>query len=125
MTSTFTAAREELQAAYTAAGITAYTFTPPTLVPPLVTILPASSWITPNRVGAGSASLDLSVTAYVGLIDSSTAYGQLEQLIEDVIAATPSGVLITAVDGPTVDSITSQGELLTSDITLTAQVRST
>lgn len=124
MSSTFTLARAELEAAYDAAGLDAYTYTPPTVVPPIVTILPASSWITPNRVGHFTAAVELTVTAYVSLIDSSIALEQLEQLVEDIITATPSGVLINSVDAPRIDATSSQGELLASDITITAQVRS-
>lgn len=122
---TFTLARSELVDLYQLAGIDAYAYTPPTVVPPIVTVLPSSSWITPNRLGDRmSAAVELTVTAYVSLIDSSVALEQLEQLIEELINATPSGVLIDSVDAPRIDSTSSQGELLASDLTITAQVRS-
>ena len=123
--STLTQGRQDLVDAYRAAGIDAYTFTPPTVIPPIVTVLPASSWIEPSRVGHFAAKVDLSVTVYVGLIDSSTALEQLEQVLEDVITATPPGVLITSIDAPRVDSTSSQGDLLASDLTITTQIRST
>ena len=124
MSSTLTLARAELVDLYQLAGIDAYLFTPPTVVPPIVTVLPGSAWIEPNRVGQFAAKVELTVTAYVSLIDPATALEQLEQLVEELIAATPSGVLIDSVDAPRVDSTSSQGDLLASDLTITTQVRS-
>lgn len=117
-----TEARSQLVDLYQAAGINAYLYTPPTMIPPIVTVLPASAWIEPNRIGKYHAQLELTVTAYVGLIDPSTALEQLEDLI-DLILATPSGVLITSVDAPRVDQTSSQGDLLASDLNITTQVR--
>ena len=119
----FTAARTQLVELYQLAGIDAYTYTPPTIVPPIVTVLPGSAWIEPNRVGKFHARVELMTTAYVSLIDSSVALEQLEQLVEELLTATPSGVLITSVDAPRIDSTSSQGDLLASDITIHAQVR--
>ena len=121
---TLTAARIDLAAAYTAAGLLTYAYTPPTLVPPLVTVLPGSSWVTPNRVGVLDAQLELTVTCYVNLIDASSSLEQLEDLVTAVITSTPRGVLIDSVDAPRIDSTSSQGDLLAADITITAQVRS-
>ena len=118
-----TAARAQLVDLYQLAGIDAYLFTPPTVIPPIVTVLPASAWIEPNRVGKSHAKVELTVTAYVSLIDPATALEQLETLIDELILATPSGVLITSVDAPRVDSTSSQGDLLASDLTIHAQVR--
>lgn len=119
----FTAARSQLVELYQLAGLDAYTYTPPTIVPPIVTVLPGSAWIEPNRVGKFHARVELMATAYISLIDSSVALEQLEQLVEELLTATPSGVLITSVDAPRIDSTSSQGDLLASDITIHAQVR--
>ena len=118
-----TGARAHLVDLYQDAGIDAYSFTPPTVIPPIVTVLPASAWIEPNRVGNYHAKIELTVTAYVSLIDPSVALQQLEELIDELILATPSGVLIVSVDAPRVDSTSSQGDLLASDLTIHAQVR--
>ena len=118
-----TAARAHLVDLYQLAGIDAYLYTPPTVVPPIVTVLPASAWVEPNRVGKYHAKLELTVTAYVSLIDPSTSLEQLEQLLDELILATPTGVLITSIDAPRVDSTSSQGDLLASDINIHAQVR--
>lgn len=118
-----TAARAHLVDLYQLAGIDAYLFTPPTVVPPIVTVLPASAWVEPNRVGKYHAKVELTVTAYVSLIDPSTSLEQLEQLLDELILATPTGVLITSIDAPRVDSTSSQGDLLASDINIHAQVR--
>ena len=118
-----TAARAHLVDLYQLAGIDAYLFTPPTVVPPIVTVLPASAWVEPNRVGKYHAKVELTVTAYVSLIDPSTSLEQLEELLDELILATPTGVLITSIDAPRVDSTSSQGDLLASDINIHAQVR--
>lgn len=118
-----TAARAHLVDLYQLAGIDAYLFTPPTVVPPIVTVLPASAWVEPNRVGKYHAKVELTVTAYVSLIDPSTSLEQLEDLVDELILATPTGVLITSIDAPRVDSTSSQGDLLASDINIHAQVR--
>lgn len=118
-----TAARAHLVDLYQLAGIDAYLYTPPTVVPPIVTVLPASAWVEPNRVGKYHAKVELTVTAYVSLIDPSTSLEQLEQLLDELILATPTGVLITSIDAPRVDSTSSQGDLLASDINIHAQVR--
>jgi hypothetical protein len=67
--------------------------------------------------------VELTATAYVSLIDPSVALTQLEELIDELILATPSGVLITSVDAPRVDSTSSQGDLLASDLNIHAHVR--
>jgi hypothetical protein len=118
-----TAARAHLVDLYQLAGIDAYSFTPPTVIPPIVTVLPASAWVEPNRVGNYHAKVELTATAYVSLIDPSAALSQLEDLIDEIILATPSGVLITRVDAPRVDSTSSQGDLLASDVNIHAHVR--
>ena len=118
-----TAARAHLVDLYQLAGIDAYLFTPPTVVPPIVTVLPASAWVEPNRVGKYHAKVELTVTAYVSLIDPSASLEQMETLIDEIILATPTGVLITSIDAPRVDSTSSQGDLLASEINIHAQVR--
>jgi hypothetical protein len=118
-----TAARAHLVDLYQLAGIDAYLYTPPTVVPPIVTVLPAPSWVEPNRVGKYHAKIELTVTAYVSLIDPSASLEQMETLIDEIILATPSGVLVTSVDAPRVDSTSSQGDLLASEINIHAQVR--
>lgn len=118
-----TAARAHLVDLYQLAGIDAYLYTPPTVVPPIVTVLPAAAWVEPNRVGKYHAKIELTVTAYVSLIDPSASLEQMETLIDEIILATPTGVLITSVDAPRVDSTSSQGDLLASEINIHAQVR--
>lgn len=119
----YTDLRTGLAVHYAAAGITAYGYTPPTLTPPLVTITPGRTWIEPNRVGVLDARIELTVTAYVSLIDPTTATDTLEKLVSDVITATPPGVLITSVDQPVIDGTSSQGDALAAAIHLTAQVK--
>ena len=117
----FTAARAHLVDLYQLAGIDAYTYTPPTIVPPIVTVL-TSSWIEPNRVGKFHARVGLMATAYVSLIDSSVALEQLEQLVEELsprrLAASSS---LRSMHPRRLDKL--QGDLLASDITIHAQVR--
>ena len=119
----YTDARAQLVLAFSAAGVSAYGYTPPTLVPPIVTITPGRSWIEPNRIGCLDAKLELTATAYVSLIDPSTATDALEELLSKLLHATPAGFLIDSIDAPRIDSTSSQGDLLASDIQLIAQVK--
>jgi hypothetical protein len=119
----YTDARLELVTAYVAAGLVAFGYTPATLMPNTVVVEPANPWITPNRVGKLDAAMSFTVTAYAQLVDYLATLEQLEQLVGDVIRATPAGVLIGSVTAPAVDSSSSQGDLLAAELTLTAQVK--
>lgn len=119
----YTDARKEIVAKLVADGISAFGHTPPTIVPPLVTVTPGSEWITPNRTGNLDAKLDLVATAYVTLLDSAAAIDALEALVSRVLAVIPSGVSVTSVTAPRTDGTSSQGDLLASEISLTAQVK--
>lgn len=120
---TYTEARVELVTAYVAAGLTAFGYTPATLMPNTVVVEPAQPWITPNRVGKLDAAVRFTVTAYAQLVDYASTLEQLETLIGKVITATPSGVLIDSVAAPAVDGTSSQGDMLAAELTLTAQVK--
>ena len=119
----YTDARQEIVTALTTAGLTAFGFTPPTLVPPCVIVEPGEEWITPDRVGGKSYRVEFTATAHVSLIDANAAITGLEALITDTLAALPEGVHSTTVASPEVDGTGSQGETLAAAILLTAQVR--
>jgi hypothetical protein len=119
----YTDARLELVTAYVAAGLTAFGYTPATLMPNTIVVEPSTPWITPNRVGRLDAGLRFTVTAYAQLVDYSSTLEQLEQLVADVLAATPNGWLIDSVAAPVVDGTSSQGDMLAAELTLTAQVK--
>lgn len=120
---TYTDARLELVTAYVSAGLTAFGYTPATLMPNTIVVEPADPWITPNRVGKLDAAVRFRVTAYAQLIDYGSTLGQLEELIADVVRATPSGILIDSVSAPAVDGTSSQGDMLAAELALTAQVK--
>lgn len=119
----YTDARVELVTAYLAEGLTAFGYTPATLMPNTVVVEPADPWITPNRVGCLDAGMRFRVTAYAQLVDYSATLEQLEQLVGRVITSTPSGVLIDSVAAPRIDGTSSQGDMLAAELTLTAQVK--
>jgi hypothetical protein len=119
----YTDAREQIVTALQAAGLTAYGYTPPTLVPPCVIVEPADEWIAPDRVGGKSYAVTFTATAHVNLIDSATAISSLEELVAVVLPAIPAGVFATSVEAPAVDGTGSQGETLAAAINLTAQVK--
>lgn len=118
----FTNARTNLVGIYAAGGLDVYAFTPPVVIPPIVTVLPAATWIEPNRIGNKiSSKVQLLVTAYVSLIDSAVALEQIEEMIHTLLMLTPTNCIITGIDAPRVDSTSSQGDLLASDITIQLQ----
>lgn len=116
-------ARTLLVDAYTEAGLTAYGYTPATVVPPIVIVGYGSPWMEPNRVGPFSAKVAYTVTAVVPAIDAATSIDTLEDLVVAIIAATPAGFTITSVDSPRSDGTASQGATLEADVNLTAQVK--
>ena len=118
----FTNARTNLVGIYAAGGLDVYAFTPPVVIPPIVTVLPAATWIEPNRIGNKiSSKVQLLVTAYVSLIDSAVALEQIEEMIHTLLMTTSTNCIITGIDAPRVDSTSSQGDLLASDITIQLQ----
>jgi hypothetical protein len=121
----FSDARTDLVTAYIAAGLTAFGYTPATLVPPTIVVEPDRGWIVPNRLSPKiSAGLRLLVTIYVPLIDSSAAIGQMEELVASVLRSTPDGFAILSVEAPRPDTPSnSQGTVLACEISLTAQVK--
>lgn len=119
----YTDARETIVAALQAAGLTAYGYGPPTLVPPCVIVEPSDQWITPDRVGGRSFAVSFTATAHVNLIDAATSIAALEELVTSTLAAIPAGVLVTSVSSPEVDGTGSQGDTLAAAINLSAQVR--
>jgi hypothetical protein len=119
----YTDARLELVTAYVGAGLTAFGYTPATLMPNTVVVEPSDPWITPNRVGRLDAVLRFTVTVYAQLVEYPSALSQLEQLVADVLHATPNGWLIDTVSAPAVDGTGSQGDKLAAELTLTAQVK--
>ena len=119
----YTDAREAIVTALQAAGLTAYGYGPPTLVPPCVIVEPTEPWITPDRVGGKAYAVEFTATAHVNLIDAATSIAALEELTAATLAAIPAGVLLTSVSSPEVDGTGSQGDTLAAAINLSAQVR--
>lgn len=120
---TFTDARHELAAVYATAGIPTHSSAPAALITPCVVILPDSPWIEPNRVGDKiRARMRFTANAYASAIDNEIALAAIEKLVEDVIRATPNGILIESVTRPTETDQGSQGVTLTAAVTITAQI---
>jgi hypothetical protein len=119
-----TSARSEIVAAINSAGITAYGHTPATMVPPIVVVKPDAEWIIPNRVGSKlGAKIGFRIECVVNVIDSASALDALEDLVFRTVAAIPDGVLITSVDAPNVGGTGSQGDTLSTEILITAQIK--
>lgn len=119
-----TSARREIVDLLVAAGISAYGYTPATLVPPIVVIRPDSEWIVPNRVGTKlAAKIGFRAECIVNVVDSASALDALEDLVGRVLTAIPSGILITSVDAPSIGGTGSQGDTLQADILIAAQIQ--
>lgn len=119
----YTDARSAIVTALQGAGLTAYGYTPPTLVPPCIIVEPGDGWIEPDRIGGRSYAVTFTATAHVNLIDSATAIDSLEDLVATALPVIPAGVYVTSVEAPAVDGTGSQGETLAAAINLTAQVK--
>lgn len=124
MTNPVTDARATIVAALRDAGLTAYGYTPPTVLPPAVYVEPGNPWLEHRAVGKGfAATLHLTAACVVNLVDVAESTPILDDLIVDVIAALPPGVDWQTVDTPEVDSTGSQGSYLRASIALLAHVK--
>ena len=122
--STFTEARTALVTAFTDAKLVAFGYQPGTLIPPAVIVDYGDPWLEPSRVGTPiAARIRLVAVATVAVVDAANVRDQLEQLVESILAAIPSGFAVENVDRPNVDDTGSQGSVLEARINLTAQVR--
>ena len=120
---TFTTARHELAAYYLAAGLQTYAAAPAALITPCVVILPESPWIEPNRVGDKiRARMRFSVNVYASAMDNELALAAVENLVEQIIRATPPGLLIESVGRPVETDQGSQGVTLSAAVNISAQI---
>lgn len=125
MTSTATEARRDIAAALTTAGITAFPSTPSTMPLPCVVLVPDSTYLELVSVG-GALTYRLGMRAQINApaLSTDAALETIEQLIDDTIAALPSGVTASTVSAPRLDSLgTGQGSLYVAEVTLSALIK--
>jgi hypothetical protein len=119
-----TQARIDVVDALAAAGIDAYGFTPPTLIPPIAVVQAGSPWLEPDRIGGDfAATISMRIECIVNLIETAAAIVALEDLVVRVLAALPKGILPTSVEAPAIGGNGSQGDTLQADILITAHIK--
>lgn len=117
--------RDEITTALRAAGIPAFASQPGTAPNPAVIIGPDSPYLTFDRVGPiNGYTIGLRLTVQVQALDTAASLAILEALIEDVIGALPTGIGVSPVTAPRLESLgTGQGSAYTAEIPVTAHAR--
>lgn len=124
MTGTATSARLDIAAALTAAGITAFASTPSTMPLPCVVLAPDSTYLELVSIGS-SLTYRLGLRAQINApaLSTDAALEVIEELIDRVIEALPSGVTASTISAPRLDSLgQGQGSLYVAEITLSALI---
>ena len=118
-----TESREDLATAFAAVGITVYDYSPPIPTPPCIVILPDSPWITPDRVGS---HLNIEVRWRALLVVNSKANNaqpdQIEQYLEDLLSAVPSGYVVTLIGSPQLTDVGAQGTVTTTEVNISVRL---
>lgn len=124
MTGTATNFRTELAANINAAGIQAFASTPSTMPLPCVVLTPDSNYL--ELVSIGSAltyRVGLRAQINAAALSTEASLEVIEELIDRVIEALPSGVTASTVSAPRLDSLgQGQGSLYVAEITLSALI---
>ncbi len=117
--------RATLEDSLLAAGLPAFRSMPATVAPPAIIIAPDSPYM--RIVGQGPRPLceiSLRVTVVAQLIDTEGAQSFLEELVDQVIEALPSGYQPVTVSTPGSTTLAgSQGSALAADISVLVTAR--
>jgi hypothetical protein len=120
-----TESRGDLSTAFAGLGLNVYDYSPPVPQPPCVVILPDSPWIRPDRVGS---NLNIEVRWRVLLVVNSKANNaqpnQIEEALEDLLAAVPAGYIVTLVGSPQLTDVGAQGTVTTTELNLSVRLSS-
>lgn len=120
-----TESREDLAQAFTGLGYKVYAYSPPTPTPPCVVILPDTPWITPDRIGS---NLNINVNWRALIVTTAkaneTQQNQVEEAVETLLAAVPSGYVVTQVGPPQLTDVGAQGVVTTTEVTLSVRLTS-
>jgi len=117
-----TQARAEVaDALKTISGVTVYPSAPAVPIPPCVTLVPDTPWMTPAMIG-GRLRLELRLRCLVVTRDNNDL-DRHEQLVEDVLVALPEGSVITTVSPPSSTDVGAQGSVLVSEVMFSLNIR--
>ena len=96
---------------------------PATVRPPLVYLTADSPWVTVDRIGPQLRyTAALRIAMVVPMLDNAAALTQLEDLVDQVLAALPDGVLPGYVQPPTTNVLGAQGSVLGAELSITAHL---
>lgn len=120
-----TESRGDLYTAFTGLGLKVYDYSPPIPQPPCVVILPDSPWIRPDRVGS---NLNIEVRWRALLVVNSKANNaqpdQIEDALEDLLGAIPTGYVVTSVGSPQLTDVGAQGTVTTTEVNISVRLKS-
>lgn len=118
MTAALTQARVDLAQALEGNGLRIYETVPAVPSPPCAVIIPDETWAMPGRLGPSSWSIQWRLTLVMASKDNRALTLQIEQKIDDLAAAMPTGYVITRIGAPQITDIGAQGVAYTTDITV-------
>lgn len=110
--------RSALMANFASISANVYTFAPEAVMPPAILCYPSDPYIEITTIGpATRGNIRLEVVAAVAMNDNQASLINCETLVEDILAAIPSGYLATSVSGASKIQV-GPSDLLTMTITV-------
>lgn len=122
MTALATQTRLAVADALAATGRTVHPQAPAVPVPPCLVLVPDQSWITPDRIGS-TQRYELRLKVLAVARDNTEGLADLEQAVEDVMAAVDQLAAISNVTPPASTDIGAQGTVLVSEVHLSIRVK--
>lgn len=94
-----------------------YSFVPETVIPPAVVVVPDSPYFELETINKATlhTKLNFTITVAVAYNSNPASLDNIEQLIISVLAAIPSGYVVSTVERPTIQQV-GQSNLLIADI---------
>jgi hypothetical protein len=124
MTALSTEAREALVSAFTGLGYKVYNTVPAVPKPPCIVIIPDAPWIQPTRLGSNlNYVVRWRVMIVISPRNNEAATVDIEDAVDIVLAAVPSGYVADLVGPPQLTDTGAQGTVITTEINVSAQMK--
>jgi hypothetical protein len=118
-----TDARTEIAETLREAGLPAFAYVPPTVSVPAVIVTPDDPYIVTDNIGGTLAyRAAFLVDCLAQATDPAAGLAKVEDLIDSVLAALPSGVWATRVGRPGLDDLGAQGTVYVAQISVNAHL---
>lgn len=109
--------RTPLATALSGVTATVYSFVPESIIPPAVVVVPDSPYLELETINKATlhTKINFTITVAVAYNSNPASLDNIEQLIMSVLAAIPSGYVVSTVERPTIQQV-GQSNLLIADI---------